>query len=112
MDLLDATPYVADAPPDFIYSADVLLMLKDGKAVLAHSPLLTIHSTVLNSVLAHSTSGEGGQAKPYKIPFQDFTGDEGLALLKMLYAKQFELTSIDSAYTAARLATSTMHNSC
>ena len=53
-------------------------------------------------MLAHSTSGEGGEAKPFKIPFQDFTGDEGLALLKILYAKQFELTSIDSAYTAAR----------
>ena len=40
--------------------------------------------------------------RPFQIPFQEFSGEEGLALLKMLYAKQLELTSTNSAYTAAR----------
>lgn len=36
--------------------------------------------------------------------FREFTGDEGLALLEIMYAKIFVLTSVESAYTAARFA--------
>ena len=105
MEVLDAQSYMADTPPGFIDSADVLLLLKDNKAVRAHSQCLASNSAVLNTLLAHLTSGKGKETRPFQIPFQDFSGDEGLALLKILYAKQIELTSIDSidsAYTAAR----------
>ena len=81
--------------------------LQDNKAVRAHSQYLASNSAVLNTLLAHLTSGEGRETRPFWIPFQEFSGDEGLALLKILYAKDFELTSIDSidsAYTAARFA--------
>ena len=45
---------------------------------------------------------KGKETRPFHIPFQEFSGHEGLALLKILYAKQLELTSTKSAYTAAR----------
>ena len=102
MEVLDAQSYMADTPPGFIDSADVLLLLHDNKAVRAHSQCLASYSAVLNTLMAHLTSGEGKETRPFQIPFQEFSGDEGLALLRILYAKQLELTSIDSAYTAAR----------
>jgi len=105
MELLDAQSYIADTPPGFHDSADVLLLLQDNKAVRAHSQYLACNSTVLNTLLAHLTSGKGKETRPFQIPLQDFSGDEGLALLKILYAKQLVLTSFDSvdvAYMAAR----------
>ena len=73
--------YIADTPPSFIDSADVLLLLQDNL-------------------------GEGKETLPFQIRFPDFSGKRfqfcGLALLKILYAKQTELPSTDSAYTAAR----------
>ena len=105
MEVLDAQSYMADTPPGFIDSADVLRLLQGNKAVRAHSQYLASNSAVLNTLLAHLTSGEGRETRPFRIPFQEFSGDEALALLKILYAKHFELTSIDSvdvAYTAAR----------
>ena len=107
MEVLDAHSYMANTPPGFVDSADVLLLLHDNKAARAHSQYLASNSAVLNTLLAHLTSGEGRETRPFRIPFQEFSGDEALALLKILYAKQFELTStfsIDSAYTAARFA--------
>ena len=105
MEVLDAQSYIADTPPGFIDSADVLLLLQGNKAVRVHSQHLACNSTVLNTLLAHLTRGEGKETRPFQIPFQEFSGDEGLTLLKILYAKQLELASIDSikcAYTAAR----------
>ena len=102
MEMLDAQSYMADAPPGFIDSADVLLLLQGNKAVRAHSQCLASSSAVLNTLMAHLISGNGKETRPFQIPFQEFSGDEGLALLKMLYAKQLELTRTDSAYTAAR----------
>ena len=102
MEVLDAQSYMADTPSGFIDSADVLLLLQDNKAVRAHSPYLASYSAVLNTLLAHLISGKGKETRPFQIPFQEFSGEEGLALLKILYAKQFELTSTDSAHTAAR----------
>ena len=70
-----------------------------------HSHYLASNSAVLNTLLAHLTSGKGKETRPFRIPFQEFSSDEALALLKILYAKHFELTSIDSidvAYMAAR----------
>ena len=57
MEVLDAQSYMADTPPGFIDSADVLLLLQDNKAVRMHSPYLACNSTVLNTLLAHTTSG-------------------------------------------------------
>ena len=113
MEVLDFQSYMADTPPGFIDSADVLLLLHDNKAVRVHSQYLACNSAVLNTLLAHLTSGEG--TRPLQIPFQDFSGDETLALLKILYARHFELTSIDnidSAYTQHVLVTSTMRHFC
>ena len=107
MEVLDAQSYLADTPPGFHSSADVLLLLKDNKAVRMHSHHLACDSTVLNTLLAHLTRGEGKETRPFQIPFQEFSGNKGLTLLKILYAKQLELASIDSidsAYTAARFA--------
>ena len=105
MEVLDAQSYIADTPPGFHDSADVLLLLKGNKAVRAHSQHLACNSTVLNTLLAHLTSGEGKETRPFQIPFPEFSGDDGLALLKILYAKQPVCTSfhsVDSAHTAAR----------
>ena len=104
MEVLDAQSFIADTPPGFHDSADVVLLLKDNEAVRMHSQYLACNSTVLNTLLAHLTSGEGKETRPFQIPLQDFSGDEGLALLKILYAKQLVLTSFDSVnvgYTAA-----------
>ena len=65
---------------------------------------LASNSAVLNILMAHLTIGKGKETRPFQIPFQDFSGDGGLALLRALCAKQLELTSIDSidsAYTVA-----------
>ena len=105
MEVLDAQSYMADTPPGFHDSADVLLLLQGNKAVRMHSQYLACNSTVLNTLLTHLTSGEGKETRPFQIPLQDFSGDEGLALVKILYAKQLVLISFDSvgvAYTAAR----------
>ena len=102
MEVLDAQSYMADTPPGFIDSADVLLLLQGKEAVRAHSQHLASNSADLNTLMAQLTSGKGKETRPFKIPFQEFSGDEGLTLLRILYAKQFELTSTRSAYTAAR----------
>ena len=102
MEVLDAQSYMADTPPGFIDSADVLLLLKGNKAVRVHSHYLASYSAVLYTLMAHLTSNKGKETRPFEIPFQEFSGEEGVALLKILYAKQFELTRTDSAYTAAR----------
>ena len=59
MEVLDAQSYMADTPPGFIDSADVLLLLQGNKAVRAHSQCLASSSAVLNTLLAHLTSGKG-----------------------------------------------------
>ena len=102
MEVLDAQSYMADTPPGFIDSADMLLLLQGNKAVRAHSQYLASNSAVLNTLMAHLTSDKEKETRPFQIPFQEFSGEEGLALLKILYAKQTELPSTDSAYTAAR----------
>ena len=71
---------MADTPPGFVDSADVLLLLQDNKAVRAHRPYLASNSAVLTTVLTHLTSGKGKETRPIQIPFQEFSGDEGLAL--------------------------------
>ena len=45
MEVLDAQSYIADTPPGFHDSADVLLLLKDNKAVRMHSQHLACNST-------------------------------------------------------------------
>ena len=102
MEMLDAQPYLAGVPPDCLDSADVLLLLKDNKCVRVHSALLACHSTVLSTLLSHLTSKDGDGKRPFEVPFQEFSGKEALDLLKVLYAKRFALTSIESAHTAAR----------
>ena len=104
MEVLDAQSYITDTPPGFLDSADVLLLLQDNKAVRAHSQYLACNSTVLNTLLAHLISGEGKETRPFRIPLQEFSGKEGLALLKILYGR-LEPTCIDSnesAHMAAR----------
>ena len=46
MEVLDAQSYMTDTPTGFIDSADVLLLLKDNKAVCAHANVLP--ATVLS----------------------------------------------------------------
>ena len=82
MEVLDAQSYMADTPPGFIDSADVLLLLKDNKAARAHSHYLASYSAVLNTLMAHLTSGKGKEMQPFQIPFQQFSGKERLPLLK------------------------------
>ena len=70
MEVLDAQSYMADTPPGLHDSADMLLLLKDNKAVRAHSQCLASNSAVLNTLMAHLTSGEGegDAAVSYPVP--------------------------------------------
>ena len=70
MEVLDAQSYMADTPPGFIDSADVLPLLQDNKAVRAHSPYLASNSAVLHTLLAHlnSSKGKGDAAVSDPIP--------------------------------------------
>ncbi len=101
MDMLDAQKYLDDASPDFMDSADVLLLLKDGAHARVHSLFLAYHSAVLRALLSHLTSSEGSGLRPLELPLQEFDSEQALAVLKALYAKQVAFTSIASAHTVA-----------
>jgi hypothetical protein len=69
--MLDAQQYLGDAPPGFIDSADVILLLKDEERALVHSHFLAYHSTVLNALLCHLT--KEGRKEGMVTPFRPST---------------------------------------
>ena len=65
-------------------SADVVLMLDDGVAILCHSQILSLHSAVIRGMLAELPAGQHDD--PINIPLVDFTEAQCSALLSYLYS--------------------------
>ena len=63
-------------------TADVLLVLDDGAAILCHSQILSMHSAVICNMLADLAQHEG----KVNIPLPGFTEAQCSALLAYLYA--------------------------
>ena len=74
-----ALPNVSAA---FLKAADVLLVLDDGTAILCHSQILSVHSSVISNMLADLNQHEG----KVRIPLPEFTEAQCLALLEYLYS--------------------------
>ncbi|KAK9845407.1 hypothetical protein WJX81_005744 [Elliptochloris bilobata] len=55
MDALDAQVYMS-FPPDFVNSADVLLILNDKKTAKAYAQILASRGAVLSNLLEHLTT--------------------------------------------------------
>ena len=68
---------------DFMNDADVLLVLDDGTAILCHSQILSLHSTVLRNMIADLAASK--QNERFNIPLADFTEAQCSALLAYLY---------------------------
>lgn len=69
---------------DFMRSADVVLLLDDGVAILCHSQILSLHSTVIRDMLANLPAGQHDDL--INIPLADFTEAQCSALLSYLYS--------------------------
>ena len=72
-----------NVPEEFMKSADVLLVLSNGSAILCHSQILALHSAVFRNMLADLPARQSdGRAR---VPFPDFTEAQCFALLAYLY---------------------------
>lgn len=65
--------------------ADVLLVLDNGKAILCHSQILSMHSAVLCNMFADLGAGQHNER--VTVPLADFTEAQCLALLTYLYSQ-------------------------
>ena len=72
-----------NVPEEYFKSADVLLVLSDGTAVLCHSQILALHSAVLRNMLADVPARQSDGR--VRVPFPDFTEAQCSALLAYLY---------------------------
>ena len=66
----------------FMKTADMLLVLDDGVAILCHSQILSMHSAVLCNMLADLASQRNEKVS---VPLPDFTEAQCSALLAYLY---------------------------
>ena len=69
---------------DFMKSADVVLVLDDGKAIPCHSQLLSLHSAVLRNMLADLPARQPDEK--VEIPLKDFTEAQCSVLIEYLYS--------------------------
>ena len=76
-----SVPNVSD---DFMKTADVLLLLDSGAAILCHSQILCLHSAVLRNMLADLVASQR-TTKRLRIPLADFTEAQCSALLAYFY---------------------------
>ena len=67
----------------FMKDADVVLVLDDGTAILCHSQILSLHSTVLRNMIADLAASK--QNERVNIPLADFTEAQCSTLLMYLY---------------------------
>ena len=96
----------------FMKTADVLLVLDDGMAILCHSQILSLNSAVLCNMLADL--GPSQHNEKVKVPLADFTEAQCMALLKYLYDhsvpnggaafKYHNSASLEAAVAVARFA--------
>ena len=73
-----------NVPEAFMESADVLLVLDDGGAILCHSHILAMHSAVLCNMLADLDVSQPDEQ--IKVPLADFSAEQCLAVISYLYA--------------------------
>ena len=91
-------------------SADALLVLDDGAAIQCHSQILSMHSTVICSMLSDLTQHDG----KVNIPLPGFTEAQCSALLAYIYCNGLNSTGaafatqgrahLDAAVSVARFA--------
>ena len=72
-----------NVPEEYFKSADVLLVLSDGTAILCHSQILALHSAVFRNMLADLPARQSDGR--VRVPFSDFTEAQCSALLAYLY---------------------------
>ena len=71
-----------NAPKTYMSSGDVLLVDEDGIAIVCHSQILSLHSSVFCKMFEDLASERG---KRTRIPLPGFTGSQCLDVLAYLY---------------------------